>query len=163
MKTVYHFALKRFAIREIFEDVVDYLPNLGDVDIQEHLDQSSSHATYISKTAVDEYLTFSSDYLKDGLLSHLITTSDCSMLTDEITDISHRAEVATFVRYIDSDSCNVKEEFLGLVQIRGNKSTAQLNKKITKIFCEKGIVLGNIQFSSLEGTNSMSGKIAGLQ
>ena len=92
---------------------------------------------------MDEYLTCISDHLKDDLLSHLITTSDCSILTDEITDISHRAELTTFVRYSDSDSHNVKEEFLGIVQIKGNKSAAQINEKITKIFCDKGIGLGN--------------------
>ena len=32
-RTVYFFAQKRFAIRENFEDVVDYLMDLGDVDI----------------------------------------------------------------------------------------------------------------------------------
>ena len=56
MKTVFFFffAQKRFAIRENFEDVVDYLTDLGDLDIQEHLHQSNSCVTYISKTSVDK-------------------------------------------------------------------------------------------------------------
>ena len=54
MKTVYFFARKRFAIRENFEDVINYLTDLGDKDIQEHLHQSSSRATYVSKASADE-------------------------------------------------------------------------------------------------------------
>ena len=42
--------------------------SLGDIDIQEDLHQSSSQATYISKTSLDEYLTCISDHLEDGLL-----------------------------------------------------------------------------------------------
>ena len=73
---LFFFAQKRFAIRENFEDVVDYLTDLGDLDIQEHLHQSNSCVTYISKTSVDKYLTCISDRLVDGLLSCLITTTD---------------------------------------------------------------------------------------
>ena len=54
MKTVYFFARKRFAFRGTFEDVINYLTDLGDIDIQEHLHQSSSQATYVSKASADE-------------------------------------------------------------------------------------------------------------
>ena len=91
------------------------------MDIQEHLHQSRSRATYISKNSADEYLTCISDHLEDGLLSRLILTTDFSILADEATEISDRAELATFVSYIDSDSHNVKKELLGFVQIKGNK------------------------------------------
>ena len=94
-----------------FEDVVNYLTDLGDIDIQEHLHQSSSRATYVSEASAVEYLTCISDYLDDGLLSRLITATDFSISADETNDISDRAELATFVRYLDSDFSDVKEEF----------------------------------------------------
>ena len=104
-----------------------------------------------------------SDYLNDGLLSRLITATDFSIMADKTTDVSDRAELATFVTYIDSDSNDVKEEFLGLVQIEGNKGAAQISEKISEIFRDKGAELSNMQFSGLDGTNSMSGEITGLQ
>ena len=139
------------------------MTDLGDIDIQKHLHQSSSWATYISKASADEYLTCISDYLNDGLLSCLITATDFSILADKTTDVSDRAELTTFVRYIDSDSNDVKEEFLGLVQIKGNKGAAQISEKISEIFRDKGAELSNMQFNGLDGTNSMSGEITGLQ
>ena len=84
-------------------------------------------------------------------------------MAHKTTDVSDRAELATFVTYIDSDSNDVKEEFLGLVQIEGNKGAAQISEKISEIFRDKGAELSNMQFSGLDGTNSMSGEITGLQ
>ena len=84
-------------------------------------------------------------------------------MADETTDVSDRAELATFVRYIDSDSTDVKEEFLGLVQIKGNKGAAQICEKISELFRDKAIGLSNMGFSFLDGTNSMSVEITGLQ
>ena len=96
-------------------------------------------------------------------MSRLITATDFSILTDETIDVSVRTELATFVRYIDSDSNDVKEEFLGQVQIKGNKDAAQICGKISELFHDKGTELSNMQFSGLDGTNSMSGEITGLQ
>ena len=50
-------------------------------------------------------------------------------MADETIDFSDRAELATFVRYIESDSHDVKEEFLGLVQIIGIKMLPKYVKK----------------------------------
>ena len=74
------------------------------------------------------------------------------------TAVSDRAELATFVRYVDSDSNDVKEEFLGLVLIKENKGPAQICEKVSELFRDKGIELSNMRFSGLDGTNSMSGE-----
>ena len=84
-------------------------------------------------------------------------------MADETTDVSSRDELANFVRYVNSDSNDVKEKFLGLVQIRGNTGAAQICEKISGLFRDKAIELSNKQFSGLDGTNSMSGEITGLQ
>ena len=60
-----------------------------------------------------------------------------SILANETTDISDKAELATSVRYIDSNSHDVNKELLGLVQIKGNKGTAQICGTITKLFMTK--------------------------
>ena len=119
------------------------MTNFCDIDIQEHLHQSSSRTTYVSKASADEYLTCISDYLDDGFLSRLIKATDFRILADETTDVSNRAELATFVRYVHSDSNDVKN-FLGIVQIKGNKSAAQIFEKISELFRDKGIELCNM-------------------
>ena len=39
----------------------------------------------------------------------------------------------------------------------------QICEKITEMFCDKGIGLGNMRFSGLNGMNSMGDKITGFQ
>ena len=135
---------------------------ISDVDIRKHWQQSSCCTTYISKTSADEYLTCISDHLEDCLLSHLITRTDFSISADEITDFSDQAELVTFVRYTDSDFHDVKEEFSGLVQIKGNTGAAKICEKTIEIFHDKGIGLG-MRFSGFDGLNSISGTITDLQ
>ena len=70
-------------------------------------------------------------------MSRLITTTDFSKMADETIDFSDRAELATFIRYIESDSHDVKEEFLGLVQIIGIKMLPKYVKKEKIIIIKK--------------------------
>ena len=58
-------------------------------------------------------------------------------MADETIDFSDRAELATFIRYIESDSHDVKEEFLGLVQIIGIKMLPKYVKKEKIIIIKK--------------------------
>ena len=55
-------------------------------------------------------------------------TSACefSLLADETTDIAGRTELAIFIRYVDSDCHQVKEEFLGVVEVVGSKGAEAL-------------------------------------
>ena len=49
----------------------------------------------------------------------------CAVLTDESTDISNYAELVISVRYVD-DTYDIKEEFLGMMEIVGNKEAEAL-------------------------------------
>ena len=49
----------------------------------------------------------------------------CAVLTDESTDISNYAELFISVRYVD-DTFDIKEEFLGMTKIVGNKESEAL-------------------------------------
>lgn len=150
-------------MRENFKDIVNFFSEIGDIEVQEHLQQCSRRATYISTTSVDQYLSVLNDFVQDKLLTSILTAKDFSVLADETTDISDRAELAVFVRFVDGDSHEIKEKFVGLAQIKGSKGSAAVCQKIKDVFVEKGIDLSNLRFSGLDGTNSMSGEISGLQ
>ena len=104
MKTTYFFARKKWAVRENIKDIVNYLKNLGDTDIEEHMRACSSRATYVSVESADHYLKCLSDYREEGLLARLISEQDFALLADESSDISNHAELATFIRYVDANS-----------------------------------------------------------
>ena len=86
-----------------------------------------------------------------------------SLIADETTDIAGRAELAIFICYVDSDCHQVKEEFLGVVEIVGSKGAEALHQIICEVLQEKGIDINLLRFNGFDGTNTMSGKISELQ
>ena len=116
LKTTYFLARKKWAVRENFCDVVEFLKDLGDEDIANHL-RESRRATYVSTTSTDEFLKCLSDHLEEEFLSRLAAASDFSLMADETTDVADRAELSIFIRYVDADTHQISEKFLGLVEV----------------------------------------------
>ena len=67
------------------------------------------------------------------------------------------------MRYIDSDCHEVREELLGLVEVVGNKGAQALCTKIFNVLESKGLNIENMRFNRMDGTNTISGQISGLQ
>ena len=132
-KTTYFIARKKWAVPENFAELIDFLKNIGDEDIPKHLVECSSRSSYISETSCYEFLSCLGDYLETKMKNRLIAAEDFSLLTDDSTDISNRAELSIFVRYIDSDAYD-KKEFLGMTEIVGNKGAEALFNTISETF-----------------------------
>ena len=101
--------------------------------------------------------------MEEGFKNRLPAASDFSLMTDETTDISDRAKLTIFVRYVNSDSHQVTEEFLGLVEVYGRKGAEALFNLICNVLKRKGIGIKQMRFNGMDGTNTMSGERSGLQ
>ena len=101
--------------------------------------------------------------MEEGFINRLTAALEFSLLADETTDIADRAELAIFIRYVDSDCHQVKEEFLGVVEVVGSKGAKALCQIICKVLQEKGIDINQLRFNGFDSTNTMSGEISGLQ
>ena len=77
--------------------------------------------------------------MKEGFKNRLLAASDFSLMTDDTTDTSDRAELAIFVRYVNLDSHQITEEFLGLVKVYESKGTEALFNLICDVLKRKGI------------------------
>ena len=66
LKTTYFIARRKWAVRENFSDFIDFLRDLRDEEIDQHLRECISHATYTSTTTSDEFFKCLSEYLEDG-------------------------------------------------------------------------------------------------
>ena len=128
-----------------------------------HTYESSTHATYVLTASADEFITCLSDFLEEVFINRLKAIHEFSLLADETTDIAGRAELAIFICYVDSDCHQVKEEFLGVVEVVESKGAKALCQIICEVLREKGIDINQLRFDGFDGTNMMSGKISGLQ
>ena len=128
-----------------------------------HIYDSSTRAMYVSMTSTDKFITCLSDFLEEDFINKLTATREFSLLADETTDITDRGELAIFICYVDSDCYQVKEEFLGVVEVVGSKGAKALCQIICEVLREKGIDINQLRFNGFDGTNTMSGEISGLQ
>ena len=108
-------------------------------------------------------LKLSVTILENGFKDKLIAAVDFSFTTDETTDIADHVELSIFVRFIDSDSQEVCEKFLGLVEIVGSKGAETLFNKIKDVFTAKELDLKQKRFQGMDWTNTMSSEKSGLQ
>ena len=92
----------------------------------------------------------------------MIAAHDFTLMDDVTTDMGDCCELAIFVRYIDSDRHEMQEEFLGMFEIVLSKDAEALCV-ICNVLQEKGDNIENMRFNGMDGTNSMSGEISGLQ
>ena len=114
-KTVYFMARKKWAIKNNFEDVVNFIAHgIGDDDLQKHLSESGKNATYLSQFTVDEYIGLISDLLETEVHAELLAGSDFSLLSDESTDEAGRAQLSIFVRYVDATTHQAVEKYVGI-------------------------------------------------
>ena len=128
-----------------------------------HTYESSTHATYVLTASADEFITCLSDFLEEVFINRLKAIHEFSLLADETTDIAGRAELAIFICYVDSDCHQVKEEFLGVVEVVGSKGAKALCQIICKVLREKGVDINQLRFNGFDGTITLSGEISGLQ
>ena len=128
-----------------------------------HLRGSSARATYVLTASTDEFIRCLSDFLEQGFINRLTAAREFSLLADETTDIAGRAELAIFIRYVDSDCHQVKQEFLGVVEVVGSTGAEALCQIICKVLREKGVDINQLRLNGFDGTNTMSGEISGLQ
>ena len=163
-KTICFVVKKNWAVRENFESIIAFLQNdIGDTDINAHLKDCSSRATCTSVALVDQFLKCLDEILDKEMWSRVIAAIDYSLLADETTDMADRAVLSVFIRYVNSDTHKVKEEYLGLVEIIRSKDADALCQKVCYLLHSKDIIIKQLRFHGLDSTNAISGQHTGLQ
>ena len=102
--------------------------DIDDADISKHLKDCSSRATYTSLASVDQLLKCLDEKLDKETCSKKHAAGDYSLLADKTTEIADRVVLSIFIRYLNSDTHKVKEEYLGLVEIIGSKCADSVKK-----------------------------------
>ena len=86
IKTTYFLTRTKWAVKFNFNDVIDFLDNIGDADIKYHLRNAPENSTYTSMFAAEEFLKLIGDHLASILLCDLNTSMDFKILAEENTD-----------------------------------------------------------------------------
>ena len=123
----------------------------------------AKNTSYVSHFTVDEMVKVISDYTEAKFLNDLLAAGDFSLLTDESTNETGRAQLSIFVCYVDLFTNESKEEFVCIRKFGTSKTSKALMNELEQMFIDKNIDKMLIRFSGLNGRNTMSGAKKGLQ
>ena len=119
--------------------------------------------TYFSEFTVDEFVKVCSDFIEEKFLTELLTAGEFAILMDESTVKAGRTQLSIFFCYVDAVTHKPKKEFVYIRKLSTSKTYEAIMNKLESMFVEKLIDKSKICFSSLDGTNAISGERKGLQ
>ena len=96
-----------------FRSLLRFRVNSGDKTLENHLKNSSSRATYISKTTQNEFISICGTEIKEEILKKVNEAGIYSIGFDETTDESGKSEISLFLRYVYCGK--LREDFIGFV------------------------------------------------
>ena len=93
---IYFLAKKKWAIKNNFEETIEYLANLGVDDISQHINNAPKDTTYISTFIAEQFLKAVGDFLSDQIIT------DFTILAGKSTDEADHSQMSIFVLFIDA-------------------------------------------------------------
>ena len=139
LRTVYFMAKQKWAVKNNFEDVINFLSDIGVEDIKLHIENAPQNAIYTSTTSAKNFLKAIGDYLNEQLVTDVLAAGEFSVLADESMDGRDRSQIAVFIRFVNVTSHKVQERFLGVVQLAKSKKAEELHDIIMKLLEAKGL------------------------
>ena len=102
--------------RGIFLVFVSYLAENGDHILANHLQEASSNAKYLSPRIQNEMIEIVGHEVRLEIVRRVKKSGVFDVLMDETTDVSHKEQVAIFVRYVSTtENIAIEERMLALV------------------------------------------------
>ncbi|GBP52466.1 Zinc finger MYM-type protein 1 [Eumeta japonica] len=113
-------------------------------------------------TYVIAYITICGILIKEKLVDNIRATSAFSILVNESTDISGKEQLAIGLPYYETKEKNVKEEFMGFVELeKTNAQTiaVEINRFINTVNIDANKCVGK----GYDGCATMAGNDCGVQ
>ncbi|XP_028409249.1 52 kDa repressor of the inhibitor of the protein kinase-like [Dendronephthya gigantea] len=85
-----------------------------------------------------------------------------SVLADEATDCSNSEQMAMVLRFVDSCSMKIREEFLGFIQCNDGLSGEALSVNILQFISSLGLHMEECRGQGYDGAGNMAGKFSGV-
>lgn len=131
-----------------FRELLRYRVNSGDTQLENHLKNSSSNATYISKSTQNELIACCAEEIKFKILQRIKEAKYYCIMFDETTDISHTSQLSLCISYVHNSSRH--EDFIAFVDVHekcfGNLAPS-FEPRVT------GKVLGELVLKEMQDLN----------
>lgn len=158
VKTIYFLVRQHWSLDSV-SDLMNHIENIGNDQIAAYLDKHPN-LKYTSSTSVAELLNAISLHLEMKFYEKFQKVQAFALLADESSDQGHREEFAVLVRYIDPETNEVKEQYLGIIHVQRTDANS-LMQALETFLIGKNIDMKKALFVGFDGCNVMSGENKG--
>jgi hypothetical protein len=103
-----------------------------------------------------------SDDVHQQLIRKIKRSKLYALQLDESTDITHKALLLIYIRYVDWDEKEIKEEFLNCLELKKHTTGAEIFSALSDCFLSTDLKMSDCISIFTDGTANMTGKHAGL-
>ena len=144
-----------------FNETLNFAVRNGNTVLEDHLNNCSKNATYISKTSQNELIKCCGQEITETILKKVRANKFFSILADEACDVSTKEQMAIILRYVDTE-CNIREEFVRFVHCSEGLRGKDLSVVMLKCLEDLDLDIMNCRGQGYDGAGSVSGHINGL-
>lgn len=102
-----------------FRELLRYRISAGDTVLENHLQTTSSKATYISHTTQEEIINCCKDEITFNIVQNVKASKYYAIIFDETTDVSHISQMSLILRNVDIEN-KVHERFICFIDCHNN-------------------------------------------
>ncbi|XP_008188101.1 52 kDa repressor of the inhibitor of the protein kinase-like [Acyrthosiphon pisum] len=134
----------------------------SDENLRKHFESASKNVTFVSITVQNELINICGSIITDKLIKEVKDSDFYSILCDETSYLAHIEQMSLSVRYVDTTTCTIKENFICFVSVFECTGENLANVIIQKLK-ELGLSLEFLRCQGYDGGANMSGKYKGVQ
>ncbi|CAF2160173.1 unnamed protein product [Rotaria magnacalcarata] len=134
----------------------------GDQLLQSHLTKGPRNSTYTSPSIQNELIELIYEHILSTILCRVGPTTLYSIIVDGTTDSSNIEQLCLLIRYVDSHTNEIHEDFLGFVPTTSSTGEA-IVEHILSCLKRFKLSLANCIGQAYDGASCMSGIFKGCQ
>ena len=150
--------------RGVFLELISYLADNGDAILVNHLSDTAANATYLGPCSQNDMIAIVGAEIQREVVRRVTAATQFSIMMDETTDVSHKEQVAIYVRYLREDGvdCVITESLLALVDTAATTGEA-LASLLLSTLEKHQLNVQNVVGQGYDGGSNMRGAAKGVQ
>jgi len=148
----------------IFQELVIFLADVGDKVLSNHLQSAPDNAKYTSPQIQNEMIRIIGSSIQDKIAKKIQKASIFTVMIDETTDVSHKEQVAVFIRFVENTATgpDIQERLLAIVDTQ-DVTGKGLTDILLKTLSEHNLDISDVVGQGYDGGSNMMGAMKGVQ
>lgn len=119
-----------------FKELLSFRIALGDTILENHLKNTSSRATHISKNTQNEIIYCCGQEIMNVIVDRVKLSNLYALLFYETSDVSHKSQMSLILRYVH-DFKEIREDFVGFIDAFHAAMSINFNSNKKEAFYEE--------------------------